>query len=56
MYETLADALKSPDMVEKLMQTDQRVAADSPADTAVRLTKESQRWGEVARRINLRLE
>lgn len=56
MYETLAEALKSPEMVEKLIQSDQSVAADSPADAALRLTKDAQRWGEVARRINLRLE
>jgi tripartite-type tricarboxylate transporter receptor subunit TctC len=56
MHEALAAALRSPDMLERLAQSDQSVAADSPADTAARLAQDAQRWGEVARRINLRLE
>lgn len=56
MYQALATALKSPDMVDKLAQSDQSVAADPPAETAARLAQDTQRWGEVARRINLRLE
>ena len=56
MHEALAAALKSPEMVERLAQSDQSVAADSPADTAARLAQDSKRWGEVARRIKLRLE
>lgn len=56
MHQALATALKSPEMVEKLAQSDQSVAADTPAETAARLAQDTQRWGEVARRINLRLE
>ena len=56
MYEALATALKSPEMVERLIQSDQSVVADRPADTAARLTLDAKRWGEVARRIDLRLE
>ena len=56
MHEAMAAALKSPEMVERLAQSDQSVAADSPADTAARLAQDSKRWGEVARRIKLRLE
>lgn len=56
MHQALATALKSPEMVEKLAQSDQSVAADPPAETAARLAQDTQRWGEVARRINLRLE
>lgn len=56
MRTEMAAALKSADMVDKLAQSDQAVAADSPADTATRLAQDSAKWGEVARRINLRLE
>lgn len=56
MYETMAAALKHPDMLEKLTMSDQSIAADNPTETAARLTRDAQRWGEVARRINLRLE
>lgn len=56
MHQALATALKSPEMVDKLAQSDQSVVVESPADTASRLAQDTQRWGEVARRINLRLE
>lgn len=56
MHETLSAALKSPEMQEKLTQSDQSVAADSPTETANRLAQDAKRWGEVAKRINLRLE
>lgn len=56
MYNAMATALKTPEMVEKLAQSDQTVAADSPRDSAARLAQDYQRWGDVTRRINLRLE
>ncbi len=56
MHEALSVALKTPEMAEKLAQSDQSVAADSPAETVARLAQDAQRWGEVARRINLRLD
>ncbi len=56
MHAAMSAALKSPDVVEKLRQSDQVVVTDSPADTVTRLTNDSNKWGEVARRINLRLE
>lgn len=56
MYESMAEALKSQELVEKLAQSDQSVAASSPSETAARLDQDTQRWGEVARRINLRLD
>ncbi len=56
MHAAMSAALKSPDVVEKLRTSDQVVVADSPADTVTRLTQDSNKWGEVARRINLRLE
>lgn len=39
-----------------LAQSDQRVVADSAAEATARLTQDTQRWGQVARRIQLRLE
>ncbi len=56
MHTAMSSALRMPEVVEKLRQSDQVVVADSPADTATRLTNDSNKWGEVARRINLRLE
>lgn len=56
MHETLSAALKSSEMIEKLNQTDQSIAASSSEETAARLAQDALRWGEVARRINLRLE
>jgi len=56
MHAAMSAALKMPDVVEKLRQSEQEVVAASPADTVTRLTNDSNKWGEVARRINLRLE
>lgn len=56
MHAAMAAALKTPEMVEKLRQSDQQVVADSQAETAQRLAADSRKWGEVARRIQLRLE
>jgi len=56
MHDALATALKAPEMIDKLAQSDQTVVADTPAEAAARLAQDTQRWGEVARRIHLRLE
>ncbi len=56
MHDALATALKAPEMVEKLAQSDQTVVAGTPAEANARLAQDTQRWGEVARRIQLRLE
>ncbi|HYF20595.1 MAG TPA: tripartite tricarboxylate transporter substrate binding protein [Ramlibacter sp.] len=56
MHAAMAAALKQPDVVEKLRASDQEVVAASPADTAARLNADSAKWGEVARKINLKLE
>jgi tripartite-type tricarboxylate transporter receptor subunit TctC len=56
MHSAMSNALKTPEMVDKLRQSDQVVVADSQADTAQRLAADSRKWGEVARRIQLRLE
>lgn len=53
MHAALAAALKTPEMVERLRQSDQEVIAASPADTAARLAADSKTWGTVAKRIGL---
>ena len=54
--QALAAALKSPDVVERLLKTDQAVIASSPSEAAARLSADSVKWGEVARRIKLGLD
>ena len=54
--QAVAAALKSPDIVERLLKTEQSVIASSPAETAARLATDSMKWGEVAKRINLGLD
>lgn len=54
VHAAMAQALKSPDVVEKLRLSDQEVVAATPAQSAARLAADSKTWGEVARRINLR--
>ena len=56
MHAEMAAALKQPATLDKLSQSDQFLVAESPAETAARLAQDSAKWGEVARRINLRLE
>ena len=56
MHATLAEALKQPDVVERLRQTDQEVIADSPEASAARLAADSRTWGSVARKIGLQLD
>jgi len=56
MHAALADALKQPDVVERLRQTDQEVIADSPEASAARLAADSRTWGSVARKIGLQLD
>ena len=53
MVGALATALRSPDVVERLRQSDQTVVADSPADSAARLAADAKVWGAVARRVGL---
>jgi len=56
MHEALSSALKSSEMIEKLLQSDQTVVASSLEETASRLAQDAARWGGVARRINLHLD
>lgn len=56
MFKALDDALKHPDLIERLHQSDQAVVADSPDATAARLTADSRTWGVVAKRIGLQAD
>jgi tripartite-type tricarboxylate transporter receptor subunit TctC len=56
MQRSLAAALRTPEVVEKLKQTDQDVVASTPAEAAAMLQATSKKWGEVAKRIGLRLD
>jgi tripartite-type tricarboxylate transporter receptor subunit TctC len=53
MHAALSAALKQPDVVERLRQSDQEVVAASPAESAARLAADSKTWGAVAKRIGL---
>lgn len=52
----LTDAMKTPDMAEKLRPTDQTVVAGSAEEARRTLEATSRKWGEVARRISLHLD
>jgi len=54
--QALVDALKSPDVVERLKAGDQTVVGSTPAEAAATLAADSKKWGEVARRIHLGLD
>ena len=56
MSNALAAALKQPDLVERLRQSDQEVVAASPAESAARLAADAKTWGAVAKRIGLQLD
>ena len=56
MRSALGAALKQPDFIEKLRQSDQDVIAASVPDTTDRLNSDAKKWGDVARKINLKLE
>ncbi len=50
------DAVKQPDVTEKLRAGDQVVVGSTPAQAAAVLATDSRKWGEVAKRINLGLD
>ena len=56
MHAAMVTALKNPELVEKLRQSDQEVIASTPAEVSQRLTADSKKWGEVARKIKLSLD
>ncbi len=54
--QAFVDALKAPDVADKLKASDQAVVGSTPADAARVLAADSHKWGEVARRIRLGLD
>lgn len=56
MHAAFSAALKQPDLIERLRQTDQEVIAESPAASATRLAADHRTWGAVAKRIGLQLD
>jgi tripartite-type tricarboxylate transporter receptor subunit TctC len=56
MHDAMAVALKTSELVERLAQSDQSVVAEDATRASARLAQDTQRWGEVARRINLKLD
>ena len=54
--QAFVDALKTPEVSDKLKASDQTVLGTTPAQTASTLAADSKKWGEVARRINLGLD
>jgi tripartite-type tricarboxylate transporter receptor subunit TctC len=56
MRQVMADALKAPDVTEKLRAGDQNVVAGTPAEATAMLTADGRKWGEVVRRIQLGLD
>ena len=54
--QAFVDALRSPDVVEKLAAGDQTVVGSTPAEAATVLGADSKKWGAVARRIQLGLD
>ncbi len=54
--QAFVDALRQPDMAAKLLVTDQSIVASTPAEAAAQLAEISEKWGAVAKRINLSLD
>ena len=56
MRQAFVDALKTPDVSDKLRANDQVVVGSTPQQAADALAADSKKWGEVARRIHLGLD
>ncbi len=56
MARSLDDALRHPEVVERLRLSDQTVVAESPEASAARLSADFKTWGAVARRIGLQAD
>lgn len=54
--QAFVDALKSPDVVEKLRASDQVVVGSTPAEATKLLAADAKKWGAVAQRIGLGLD
>jgi tripartite-type tricarboxylate transporter receptor subunit TctC len=53
MSKSLGAALRLPDVVERLRQSDQAAIASSPLEAATRLAADSKTWGAVVKRLGL---
>jgi tripartite-type tricarboxylate transporter receptor subunit TctC len=56
MRQAFVDAVRAPDVAEKLRAGDQTVVGSTPAEAAAQLAADHRKWGEVARRIKLGLD
>jgi tripartite-type tricarboxylate transporter receptor subunit TctC len=56
LRQAFVDALRSADVTEKLKASDQLVVGSTAAEAARTIAADSQKWGEVARRIKLGLD
>lgn len=56
MHAAMTSALKQPDVVERMHQTDQEVLTESSEASAARLVADSQKWGTVAKKIGLQVD
>lgn len=54
--QAFVDALKSPDVVEKLKASDQLLVASTEIEAAQSLATNSKKWGDVVRRIKLSID
>ena len=54
--QAFVDALKTPEVTDKLKASDQTVVGSTPAQAAAVLAADSVKWGTVARKINLGLD
>jgi tripartite-type tricarboxylate transporter receptor subunit TctC len=54
--QAFVDALKTPDVIERLRASDQVVVGSSSAQAVAVVSVDSKKWGEVARRIKLGMD
>ena len=54
--QAFVDALRAPDVTERLKASDQTVVGSTPVQAAATLAADSQKWGALARRIKLGLD
>jgi len=56
MHDAMVDALRSPEVIDTLRITDQTVVGDTPEHAAARVAATASAWGDVVKRIDLRLD
>ncbi|MEN9630026.1 MAG: hypothetical protein RJA10_3254 [Pseudomonadota bacterium] len=54
--QAFVDALRAPEVVDKLKASDQTVVGSTPAQAAAMIAADSAKWGAVVRKINLGLD